>query len=140
MKKYIKNYDKVQNKRDIELGWYDKQIMRIDFCIEENIFNEKRTILNVDTKIANKTNKQILLEKFRFVNVRNLSLKEVNYSPIDSLIIEDMKDTGRDYSEDMRFHVHDDSGYGEKEGYNYISFYCESIEAIDLEEFPYSDF
>ncbi|ALS02415.1 hypothetical protein ATZ33_13770 [Enterococcus silesiacus] len=114
--------------------------MRIDFCVEENIFNEKLTVLNIDTKIANTTNNQIFLEKLKFVNVRNLSLKEINYSPINNLIVEDMKDVSNDYSEDMRFHVHDDSGYGEKDGYKYISFYCENIEAIDLEEFPYSDF
>lgn len=59
MKKAINNYHKIQEKLDTELGWYDKQVMRLDFCVEENIFNEKRTILNIDNKIANTTNNQI---------------------------------------------------------------------------------
>ncbi|MBL1230538.1 hypothetical protein IW492_15005 [Enterococcus sp. BWB1-3] len=140
MKNYIKNYEKLQSKRDVALGWYDKQIMRIDFGIEENIFNEQLTILNIDTKIANVANNQIFLEKLRFVNVRQLSLREVNYSPIGRLIIHDMREEKVDFPNDMRFHVHDDSGYGENDGYGFINFYCESIEAIGLEEFPYSDF
>lgn len=32
-------------------------------------------------------------------------------------------------------YVHEDSGYGENDGYNFIEFYCSSIEAISLEEF-----
>ncbi|EAC2412627.1 hypothetical protein AK914_09415 [Listeria monocytogenes] len=140
MKQNIKNYHKIQEKIDSDLGWYDKQLMRIDFRVEENIFNEKRTILNIDTKIANTTNNQIFLERLKFVDVRDLSLKEVNYSPIDRLIIQDMKGVEDTYSEDMRFYVHDDSGYGENDGYKYIAFYCANIEAVGLEEFPYEDF
>lgn len=140
MKKNIKDYYKIQEKLDREVSWYDKQLMRIDFRVEENIFNEKRTVLYLDTKIANTTDNQIFLEKLKFVDVRDLSLKEVNYSPIDRLIIQDTKETSDSYSKDMRFYVHDDSSYGENDGYNYIAFYCASIEAIGLEEFPYSDF
>lgn len=44
------------------------------------------------------------------------------------------------YTSDMRFYVHDDRDYGENDGYKYIAFYCESIEAIGLEEFSYEDF
>jgi len=140
MNENIINYYIIEEKLNSDLVWYDKQIMRLEFRIEENIFNEKRTILNIDTKIANTTNNQIFLEKLKFVNVRDLSLKEVNYSPIDRLIIQDMKETGGTYSEDMRYYVHDDSGYGEDAGFKYIAFYCASIEAIGLEEFPYEEF
>ena len=140
MNKNIKNYHKIIEDIDSTLGWYEKQIMRIEFQLDENIFNEQRTILSIDTKIANATNNQIFLKKLKFIDVRDLSLREVNYSPIGRLIIQDMKEVGSAYSEDMRFYVHDDSGYGENDGYKYIAFYCASIEAVGLEEFPYEDF
>lgn len=140
MKKIIKNYHKLQEKIDTGLSWYDEQIMRIDFCVEENIFNEKRTILYIDTKIANTTNKQIFLKKLKFINVRELCLRKVNYSPIDRLIIKDMKKEPMDWPKDKRYYVHDDSGYGENDGYKFIAFYCESIEAIGIEELSYEEF
>ena len=140
MNENIKNYHKIIEKIDSTLGWYEKQIMRIEFQLDENIFNEQRTILSIDTKIANATNNQIFLQKLKFIDVRDLSLREVNYSPIGRLIIQDTKGVDDAYSEDMRFYVHDDSGYGENDGYKYIAFYCANIEAVGLEEFPYEDF
>ena len=91
MNKNIKNYHKIIEDIDSTLGWYEKQIMRIEFQLDENIFNEQRTILSIDTKIANATNNQIFLKKLKFIDVRDLSLREVNYSPIGRLIIQDMK-------------------------------------------------
>lgn len=72
--------------------------------------------------------------KIRYFNVSELSLIKITniYLP-RSLIIHDKKELGWDRSQ--RYHVHGDSGYGENEGYNFIEFYCSSMEAISLEEF-----
>lgn len=141
MFEYIKNSSVILDKIGSNNPFHFSDIMKIEFSIEENIFNEKRAILNLDLKTKFSKTPQVMLSKFKFNNVSELSLNEVTSIDIyDRLVIKDMKKEPMDWPKDMRFYVHDDSGYGENDGYKYIAFYCESIEAIGIEEFPYGDF
>lgn len=141
MFEYIKNSNMILGKIGSNNQFHFSDVMKIEFSIEENIFNEKRAILHLDLKTKISNTSQVMLSKFQFNNVSELSLNEVtNINIYDRLIIKDMKKEPMDWPKDKRYHVHDDSGYGENDGYNYINFYCESIEAIGLEEFSYEDF
>lgn len=141
MFKYIENFEKILDRVGENNPFHFSDVMKIAFYVEENIFNEKRAMLNLELKIQFKKMPQVLLAKLKFHNVSDLSLNKVNTINIyDRLIISDMKEQPMDWPKEMRFHVHDDSGYGENDGYRDINFYCESIEAIGIEEFPYADF
>ncbi|MBL1226806.1 hypothetical protein [Enterococcus sp. BWR-S5] len=141
MFEYIGNSDVILDEIGSDNPFHFSDIMKIEYNIEENIFNEKRSVLLLDLKTKFSKKPQVMLSKFKFNNVSELSLKEVtNIDIYDRLIIKDMKNEPMDWPSEKRYHVHDDSGYGENDGYNYINFYCESIEAIGLEEFPYEDF
>lgn len=141
MLEYVENSKIILDKIGKNNNFHFTDIMKIEFVIEENIFNEQRSILYLDLKTKIDVTSQIVVSKFKFNNVSELSLKEVTTITIyDRLIIKDMKKEPMAWPKDKRFHVHDDSGYGENDGYMYINFYCENIEAIGLEEFPYEDF
>ncbi|MGC6769764.1 hypothetical protein ACYSNR_18575 [Enterococcus sp. LJL128] len=136
------NADKILDEIKSQGSYSFSNIMKIEFCIEENIFNESRSVLYLDFKVSFSKSKSILLAKIKFNNVSNLCLNKLanNIDISEGLYIHDMKNEPMDWPNEERFHIHDDSGYGQNDGYMYIDFYCESIEAIGLEEFPYEDF
>lgn len=141
MFEYIENSQVILDKIGSNNPFHFSDIMKIEYCIEENVFNEKRSILILDVKMNFSKTSNVMLSRFKFNNVSELSLKEVTTIDIyDRFIIKNMLKEPMDWPKDKKFHVHDDSGYGENDGFNYINFYCESIEAIGIEEFPYNDF
>jgi len=141
MFEYIKNSNVILDEIGSDNPFHFSDIMKIEYNIKENIFNEKCSVLILDLKAKFSKKPQVMVSKIKFNNVSDLSLKEVTDIDVyDRLIIRDMDNEPMAWAGSKRYHVHDDSGYGENDGYNYINFYCESIEAIGLEEFPYEEF
>jgi hypothetical protein len=106
----------------------------IDYAMDIVFEDSYTTSLTLSFHVSVIETNQRFKMKIRYFNVSDLSVRKItNLYLTRSLIVHDKKELGWDRSQ--RYHVHDDSGYGEKDGYNFIEFYCSSMEAISLEEF-----
>ncbi|WP_322925068.1 hypothetical protein [Paenibacillus campi] len=131
---YIKNYHVVTEKLNALGFWAYEEIIGINYDVKIDFEDNYATVLYLYFHVSVIQTRQRFKLKVRYNNVSNFSLRKVtNLYLTDSLIIHDKKELGWDTSQ--RYHVHDDSGYGENDGYNFIEFYCSSIEALSLEEF-----
>lgn len=131
---HIKNYQNMIDKLGCLGPWAYEEIVEIKYNIEQDYEDNYITVLDLTFKVEVIKTRQCFKLKKRYYNVSNFSLEKVtNLYLTNSLIIHDKKELGWD--SDKRYHVHDDSGYGENDGYNFIEFYCSSIEALSLEEF-----
>ncbi len=129
----IKNFDNITKNLNALGGWIFKEVIGIDYVVdydyEENCI--ALLILSFHVQVIN-TGQRFKL-KIKYFNVSELSIRKItNLYLTRSLIVHDKKELGWETSQ--RYHVHDDSGYGEYDGYNFIEFYCSSIEAVSLEE------
>ncbi|WCT58067.1 hypothetical protein PQ456_03395 [Paenibacillus kyungheensis] len=130
----MKNYHIVTKKLNALGSWAYEGIIGINYDVDIDFEDSYFTILHLYFHVSVIKTRQRFKLKVRYNNVSDLSLRKVtNLYLTDSLIIHDKKELGWDTSQ--RYHVHDDSGYGENDGYNFIEFYCSSIEVISLEEF-----
>ncbi|KWX81132.1 hypothetical protein AMQ84_00995 [Paenibacillus riograndensis] len=130
----IKNHEIITEKLNILGSWIYKEIVGIDYNIDIDYEDNYTTMLNLFFFVSVIETGQRFKLKVRYHNVSELTLRKVtNLYLTRSLIVHDNKELGWDSNQ--RYHVHDDSGYGENDGYNFIDFYCSSIEAISLEEF-----
>lgn len=72
--------------------------------------------------------------RVRYYNIDNLTIREAKTFPLSGgLIIHDWKEQG--LASSQRYHIHDDSGYGENDGFEFIEFYCTSMEVMSVDEF-----
>ncbi|MET1176133.1 hypothetical protein [Paenibacillus amylolyticus] len=131
---FIENYEKITGKLN-ELGsWSYEGIIGVEYSINIDGSDSSSSTLELTFFVALIKSNQRFKLKFKYYNVSDLTLRKVtNINLTDSLIIHDQKALGWENSN--RYHVHDDSGYGENDGFNQIEFYCSSIEAISLEDF-----
>ncbi|MCE3199837.1 hypothetical protein [Paenibacillus sonchi] len=131
---FIKNHEIITEKLNTLGSWIYKEIVGIDYNIDIDYEDNYTTMLNLFFFVSVIETGQRFKMKVRYHNVSELTLRKVtNLYLTRSLIVHDNKELGWDSNQ--RYHVHDDSGYGENDGYNFIDFYCSSIEAISLEEF-----
>lgn len=131
---YIENYQNIIDKLNCKGAWTFEEITEIKYNIEPDYEDNYIMVLDLTFKVEIIKTKQCFKLKKRYYNVSDFSLKKVTKLYLtNSLIIHDKKESGWDSTQ--RYHVHDDSGYGENDGYKFIEFYCSSIEAISLEEF-----
>lgn len=130
----IKNYEVITKKLNSLGPWTYKEIVGIDYGIDIDYEDNYSTTLNLFFLVSVIKTGQRFKLKVRYHNVSDLSLRKVtNLYLTRNLIVHDNKELG--WESNQRYHVHDDSGYGENDGYNFIDFYCSSIEAISLDEF-----
>ena len=131
----MKNYHIVTEKLNALDSWAYEGIIGINYDVDIDFEDGNATILYIYFHVSVIKTRQRFKLKVRYNSVSDFSLRKVtNLYLTDSLIIHDKKESGWDTSRQL-YHVHDDSGYGENDGYNFIEFYCSSIEAISLEEF-----
>ncbi len=131
---FIKNYETVTDKLNALGSWTYKEIVGIDYAMDIDFEDNYTTSLTLSFHVSVIETNQRFKMKIRYFNVSDLSVRKItNLYLTRSLIVHDKKELGWDRSQ--RYHVHDDSGYGENDGYNFIEFYCSSMEAISLEEF-----
>ncbi|CAH8713334.1 hypothetical protein M5W83_26665 [Paenibacillus thiaminolyticus] len=130
----IENYELITGKLNVLGSWIYKEIVGIDYNIDIDYEDNYTTTLNILFFVSVIETGQRFKLLVRYHNVSDLNLRKVtNLYLTRGLIIHDNKELGWDITQ--RYHVHDDSGYGEDDGYNFIDFYCSSIEAISLDEF-----
>ncbi|ULO07117.1 hypothetical protein H1230_29970 [Paenibacillus sp. 19GGS1-52] len=130
----IKNYETITDKLSALGSWTYKEIIAIDYAVNIDVEENYTTLLTLSFLVLVIETGQRFKLKMSYSNVSELSVRKItNLYLTRSLIVHDKNELGWDPSQ--RFHVHDDSGYGENDGYNFIEFYCVSIEAVSLEEF-----
>lgn len=130
----IKNYETITDKLNALGSWAYKEIVGINYAMDTDFEDNYTTSLTLSFHVSVIETNQRFKMKIRYFNVSDLSVRKItNLYLTRSLIVHDKKELGWDTSQ--RYHVHDDSGYGENDGYNFIEFYCSSMEAISLEEF-----
>ncbi|MBW7476084.1 hypothetical protein K0T92_15165 [Paenibacillus oenotherae] len=132
----IKNYELMTDKLNALGSWSYEGIVGIEYDIDIDGMDGLTTTLELTFFVSLsliKSNRRFKL-KIRYYNVSDLTLRKVtNLYLTDNLIIHDKNEIGWESSK--RYHVHDDSGYGENDGFNFIDFYCSSIEAVSVEDF-----
>ncbi|WP_411349026.1 hypothetical protein [Paenibacillus sp. WLX2291] len=130
----IKNYKALTAELNA-LGWWTfKEIVEMHYEVDIDFEDNHTTTLYLSFLVLTIETKRRFKLKIKYKNISNLSLNKVtNFYLTNSLIVHDKSQLGWDTNQ--RYHVHDDSGYGENDGYNFIEFYCSSIEAVSLEEF-----
>ncbi|MFM9278478.1 hypothetical protein [Paenibacillus jiagnxiensis] len=130
----IKNYDTITDKLNALGSWTYKEIIGIDYDVDIDFEDNYTTVLTLSFFVSVIETGRRFKIKIRYANVSDFSVRKItNLYLTRSLIVHDKEELGWDTNQ--RYHVHDDSGYGENDGYNFIEFYCSSIEAISLEEF-----
>ncbi|WP_438496259.1 hypothetical protein [Paenibacillus sp. IHBB 3054] len=130
----IKNYDTITAKLNTLGSWTFKEIVGINYDVDIDFEDNYTTVLTLSFFVSVIETGRRFKMKIRYNNVSDFSVRKItNLYMTRSLIVHDKEEFGWDTSQ--RYHVHDDSGYGENDGYNFIEFYCSSIEAISLEEF-----
>ncbi|ANS77223.1 hypothetical protein AWM70_12525 [Paenibacillus yonginensis] len=111
-----------------------KEIVGIDYTVDIDFEDNYTTSLTLSFLVLVIETGHRFKMKIRYLNVSDFSVRKMtNLYLTRSLIIHDRKELG--WEMNQRYHVHDDSGYGENDGYNFIEFYCSSMEAVSLEEF-----
>ncbi|KZZ85763.1 hypothetical protein [Bacillus sp. SJS] len=131
---FIKNYETITDNLNVLGSWTYKEIVGIDYAIDTDFNDNYMPSLTLSFHISVIEPNQRFKMKIRYFNVSDLNIRKITKLYLTrSLIVHDKKELGWDRSQ--RYHVHDDSGYGENDGYNFIEFYCSSMEAISLEEF-----
>ncbi|URJ61208.1 MULTISPECIES: hypothetical protein [Paenibacillus] len=130
----VKNYEIITNKLNKLGAWAYERIVKIDYEIEADYEDNYIGSLDISFCVIILETKEPFKIKIRYHNVYDLTLRKATTLPLnDSLVIHDMKKSGLVSSQ--QYHVHDDSGYGENDGFGFIDFYCSSIEALSVEEF-----
>ncbi|MCK6076347.1 hypothetical protein KZX70_26025 [Paenibacillus silvae] len=72
--------------------------------------------------------------KIRYYEINDLTIRKASTFPLtNGLIIRDLKKEG--LVSWQEYHVHDDSGYGENDGFQFIDFYCKAIEVVSVKKF-----
>ncbi|WP_099093085.1 hypothetical protein [Paenibacillus yonginensis] len=130
----IKNYETITEKLNALGSWMFKEIVGIDYTVDIDFEDNYTTSLTLSFLVLVIETGHRFKMKIRYLNVSDFSVRKMtNLYLTRSLIIHDRKELG--WEMNQRYHVHDDSGYGENDGYNFIEFYCSSMEAVSLEEF-----
>lgn len=130
----IKNYNTITDKLNALGSWTYREIIGIDYGVDIDFEDNYTTVLTLSFFVSVIETGRRFKIKIRYDNVSNFSVRKItNLYLTRSLIVNDKEGLGWDTNQ--RYHVHDDSGYGENDGYNFIEFYCSSIEAVSLEEF-----
>ena len=127
----IKNYNLLKEVTEKLGGYYYKEILDINYSID--IDNDYSTKLLISFFIKTFNSKKRFNLKMQYNEVSEFTLKKVTNMCINNLIIESKKEFG--WENDKRYHVHDDSNYGEHDGFDLIDFFCESIEVVSIDEF-----
>ncbi|KGR82254.1 hypothetical protein [Lysinibacillus odysseyi] len=111
-----------------------ERIVKIEYNVENDFEDNYVGTLDLTFHVTLLKTKDPYKIRVRYYNVDDLTIREATTFPLSGdLIIHDMKDQGLVSSQ--RYHVHDDSGYGENDGFEFIEFYCTSIKVISVEEF-----
>lgn len=130
----IINYEIITDKLNTCGSWAYKRIVKIEYEIELDYEDDYIGRLDITFYVIVLETKEPFKVKIRYHDVHDLTLrKATTLSLTNALIIHNLKDLGLESVQ--RYHVHDDSGYGENDGFSDIDFYCSSIEAISVEEF-----
>lgn len=129
---FIKNKDLIKN--TLKGTFVYERIIKIEYSVENDYTDNYIGTLDLTFHVTLLQTKEPFKVKIRYSNIDNLTIREATTFPLSGdLIIHDMKEQGIVSSQ--RYHVHDDSGYGENDGFQFIEFYCTSIEVVLVEEF-----
>ncbi|WP_406866311.1 hypothetical protein AB0764_12245 [Priestia megaterium] len=108
--------------------------MKIEYNVEDSFEDNYAGTLDLTFHVTLLKTKEPYKIRVRYYNIDNLTIREAKTFPLSGgLIIHNLKEQG--LASSHLYHVHEDSGYGENDGFEFIEFYCTSIEVISVEEF-----
>ncbi|MNC07992.1 hypothetical protein D3C75_555620 [compost metagenome] len=129
---HIKNIEMIKN--TLRGTWTYERIVKIEYNVETDYEDNYFGVLDLTFHVILLETKEPFKIRIRYYCVDDLTIRNATAFPLSGgLIIHDMKEQG--VVSIQRYHVHDDSGYGENDGFQFIDFYCKSIEVISIEEF-----
>lgn len=129
---HLKNKELI--KRTLNGTWFYERIVNIEYNVGNDFEDNYVGTMDLTFHVTLLQTKEPFKIKIRYYNVDDLTIRKATTFPLSrDLIIHDMKEQGLVSSQ--RYHVHDDSGYGENDGFEFIEFYCISMEVISVEEF-----
>ncbi|ULO07112.1 hypothetical protein H1230_29935 [Paenibacillus sp. 19GGS1-52] len=129
---HIKNIEMIKN--TLRGTWVYERIVKIEYNVETDYEDSYLGTLDLTFHVILLETKEPFKIRFRYYDIDDLTIRNATSFPLSGgLIIHDMKEQG--VVSIQRYHVHDDSGYGENDGFQFIDFYCKSIEVISIEEF-----
>ncbi|MDM5249111.1 hypothetical protein [Lysinibacillus sp. G4S2] len=129
---HLKNKELI--KRTLDGTWFYERIVNIEYNVGNDFEDNYVGTMDLTFHVTLLQTKEPFKIKIRYYNVDDLTIRKATTFPLSrDLIIHDMKEQGLVSSQ--RYHVHDDSGYGENDGFEFIEFYCISMEVISVEEF-----
>jgi hypothetical protein len=129
---YIKNIEMITN--TLNDSWVYERIVKIEYNVEDDFEGNYIGTLDLIFHVTLLKTKEPFKIMIRYHDVEDLTIRKATTFPLSGdLIVHDMKEQG--LVSNQRYHVHDDSGYGENDGFQFIDFHCNSIEVISVEEF-----
>jgi len=129
---HLKNKELI--KQRLDGAWVYERIVKIEYNVESDFEDNYVGTMDLTFHITFIETKEPFKIKIRYYHVDDLTIRKATIFPLSrDLIVHDMKERGLVSSQ--RYHVHDDSGYGENDGFGFIEFYCSSMEVISVEEF-----
>ena len=129
---HLKNKELI--KQTLNGTWVYERIVNIEYNVEIDFEDNYVGTMDLTFHVVLLQTKEPFKIKIRYYNVDDLTIRKATTFPLSrDLIVHDMKEQGLVSSQ--RYHVHDDSGYGENDGFEFIDFYCTSMEVISVEEF-----
>ncbi|SYX86047.1 hypothetical protein [Paenibacillus alvei] len=129
---YIKNVEMITN--TLNDSWVYERIVKIEYNVEDDFEGNYIGTLDLIFHVTLLKTKEPFKIMIRYHDVEDLTIRKATTFPLSGdLIVHDMKEQG--LVSNQRYHVHDDGGYGENDGFQFIDFHCNSIEVISVEEF-----
>ncbi|WP_339158397.1 hypothetical protein MKX50_03160 [Paenibacillus sp. FSL W8-0186] len=128
----IKNSEIIED--TLNGSWVYERIIKFEYKVEDDLEDNYFGTLDLTFQVTLLKTKEPFKVKFRYHTVDDLTIRKATTIPLSrDLIVHDLKEQG--LVSTQRYHVHDDSGYGENDGFQFIEFYCTSIEVISVEEY-----
>nr|WP_145406470.1 hypothetical protein [Paenibacillus xylanexedens] len=115
-------------------SWVYDRIIKVVYGVEEDFGNNFIGNLYLTFKVTLLSTMEPFKLKIRYYEINDLTIRKASTFPLtNGLIIRDLKKEG--LVSWQEYHVHDDSGYGENDGFQFIDFYCKAIEVVSVKKF-----
>lgn len=130
MKKFIQNYDLVDQYLNTSYSWFYDEIIGLSYELKNLSVGSADADLILLFKVTSYDCNDEFVVEIRCTNVSDLSLNKVSRILLGGLIIKECGDNS--WEDGVRLHVHDDCGYGVNDGFQFIEFNCKKMEVLSV--------
>lgn len=125
-------YEETRKIEGIKKLIYEK-IIDVHFCYEYDEYYDSIPTLYLSLLLKSEDGKIKKIVKSRYFNISGLQLRGGLYIS-GGLIMKDTYDKNGGTKE-YRYYIHDDSGYGDDDGFKSIEFYCGAFKLVEVTDF-----